>query len=56
MYKLITNLNGEVVAVFRIADSAAIPMSTANTDYQAYIAWVEAGNSPIPADQPNKET
>jgi hypothetical protein len=24
----------------------------ANTDYQTYLAWVEAGNTPLPADQP----
>jgi len=26
--------------------------SPANTDYQAYLAWVAAGNQPLPADAP----
>jgi hypothetical protein len=24
----------------------------ANTDYQAYLQWIEAGNQPEPADEP----
>jgi len=23
-----------------------------NTDYQAYLRWLEAGNTPLPADEP----
>ena len=47
-----TNLNGEVVAVLRIEDSAAIPFDTQNVDYVAYLAWLAEGNTPLPADQP----
>jgi hypothetical protein len=29
----------------------SIPFDPANTDYQAYLKWVEAGNTPEPADE-----
>lgn len=33
---------------------AGIPFDPANTDYQAYLKWVEEGNTPLPADEPSQ--
>jgi hypothetical protein len=38
--------------ILRLADNAFIPPDPANTDYAAYLAWVEAGNTPDPAPEP----
>jgi hypothetical protein len=38
--------------ILRTADGAFIPPDPANTDYAAYLAWVEAGNTPEPAPEP----
>jgi hypothetical protein len=50
-YRLIKNMDGAEVAVFRQADNTSIPFDPANTDYQEYLKWVEAGNTPEPADE-----
>ncbi len=42
---------GPAQCIKRIADNAFIPFDPANTDYQAYLAWLEAGNTPEPADE-----
>jgi hypothetical protein len=34
--------------VVRSTDGAYIPASLANRDYQAYLAWIAAGNTPPP--------
>lgn len=47
MYKL-TKFN---MGVIRMVDNAFIPQDPANTDYQAYLKWVEEGNQPLPADE-----
>ena len=38
--------------ILRLSDNAFIPPDPANTDYAAYLAWVEAGNTPEPAPIP----
>lgn len=44
-YKL--SLDGWII---RSADSASIPQDPLNSDYLVYLAWVEEGNTPDPAD------
>ena len=37
--------------VIRTTDGACIPFASDNTDYQAYLKWIESGNTPEPADE-----
>jgi hypothetical protein len=46
MYKLLHKK-----MVIRLADNAFIPFDPANTDYQAFLKWIEEGNVPTPADE-----
>jgi len=51
MYKLANDtLSGPAQCVKRLADNAFIPFDPANTDYQAYLKWLEEGNTPEPAE------
>ena len=47
MYQLTT---GDTI--LRLADNACIPPDPANTDYAAYLQWVEQGGIPEPAPIP----
>jgi hypothetical protein len=52
MYKLsLPNIiSNQVVSVIRTSDGACIPFDPANTDYQAYLKWLEEGNTPLPTE------
>ena len=58
MYKLsvLNILTGLQDGVIRISDNAFIHFDPANTDYQAYLKWLEEGNEPLPADEPAQGT
>ena len=49
-YKLQVNERSEVCAVTIMGKQISIPFDPANTDYQAYLAWLAEGNTPIEAD------
>jgi hypothetical protein len=52
MYQLLPDsLKGASNCVKRLADNTFIPFDPANTDYQAYLKWLEEGNTPEPANE-----
>jgi hypothetical protein len=59
MYKYIIDLDTNAISakfVFRTTDNATIPFDPANTDYQAYLAWLAEGNEPLPPDDSENPT
>lgn len=54
MYAQVVDVyTGDVGAIMRLGDMVAIPLDPANTDYQQYLAWLEAGNTPEPWEATN---
>ena len=47
MYKLTNEPN----QVQRLSDNACIPFDPDNTDFVEYQKWLDAGNTPLPADE-----
>ena len=53
MYQLLENTpTGAATCIKRIADNAFIPFDPANSAYSEYLAWLDEGNTPLPADPP----
>ena len=53
MYQLnpIHPIFGSPKSVTRTTDGASIPFDPANSDYQAYLKFLEEGGQPLPADE-----
>jgi len=53
MYKLIVASDGTSLVKKDYGNGVTliIPFNEANTDYQAYLKWLEEGNVPEPADE-----
>lgn len=55
--KVIDKMTGkESKNIRRLSDNAFIPLDEGNRDYQEYLKWLEEGNTPLPADEPNEGT
>jgi len=52
MYKLFNDIvTGKLTCIICLSDNASIPLNPDNTDYQAFLAWLAEGNTPLPADE-----
>ena len=51
MYKLYKNIDGHICNVIRTSDGACIPFDPQNSDYIAYLKWIEEGNTVLPAEE-----
>jgi len=50
MYKIHKNQFGVDISIEIVGERTFIPFDPANTDYQAYLAWLAEGNEPLPAE------
>jgi len=54
MYKLLKDNNGNVAGAILTnvnGSQVCFQFNPDNTDYQAYLRWLEAGNTPEPAEE-----
>ena len=48
-YQLTPDYPGSMESVLHLASGRYIPFDPSNVDYQTYVQWVAAGNTPDPA-------
>jgi len=51
MYKLFKDKTTGWEAVIKTDDGSCIPKSQENSDYQAYLKFLEEGGQPLPAEE-----
>jgi hypothetical protein len=51
-YKLLTDPISNNVESVLLDNKTHIPFDPANVSYQKYLAWLDEGNEPLPADEP----
>ena len=54
MYKLVKNPYNQQINIVQKQEGnllLSIPFDPQNSDYQQYLAWLEAGNQPEPAEE-----
>jgi len=49
-YQIQNDFQDNPIAVTIVGQTISIPMNPDNTDYQAYLKWLAAGNTPLPAE------
>ena len=55
-YKLYKTLDGNDAAMtVGVEPQVSFIFDPSNTDYQAYLKWLDAGNTPLAADAPAQE-
>ena len=55
MYKLYKTTDGKDAAMtVGVSPQVSFIFDPANTDYQAYLEWLDEGNQPLPADTPEQ--
>ena len=53
IYKMLPLVEGQQQIIARIDDDGLCRLTCTEQD-QAYVKWLEAGNTPLPADEPTQ--
>jgi len=53
-YQVMERVRGKPDAIKRVSDGKILLFDPADPDWQEYVAWVDAGNEPVPAQTDEK--